>query len=97
MTFKKWCGGLAVGFSASAFNVFGMDGSKCDPKNYEGWFLELGYGDGAGGSVDIGFDNSCKRTGVSEFGGGCGVGSPGKISLCYYQLVSNIPIGKCCP
>ena len=88
--YKKICTSLFTGIGISFGRVGGMSGANCkDPKRYEGWFAEGGYGAfGSTAGVDVGFNNDGTLSGVNE--AGLGIGSRGpKAAMCYYVLVSS--------
>ena len=81
MLFSKKCvdGGL----------VFGMNGKRCDPSYYEGWFYEAGLSVGAASlGGDIGYDG-LDLSGTVEVGGGIGksLGIKWKSTWCYYKFL----------
>ena len=51
--YKKVCLGAVAGLSAGGGMAQGMNGSKCKPENYAGWFLE---GGASAGPIGFGFD-----------------------------------------
>ncbi len=92
MKFKKFCAGFTspgVDWAIQAGAVEGLTGDRCDPKSYEGWFLEGNYGfGGRSGGCDIGFNKNrfhvpSSPSGVNECGSGAGT-SGASLMLCYY-------------
>jgi hypothetical protein len=71
-----------------------MDGDRCRPENYSGYFAEFagGFG-GAAGGVDVGLTQNPYYipNGLSNVNeAGVGAGSPGgSAMLCYYFFVGE--------
>ena len=86
MVFVKFCIGAAIGGSAGAGFIDGLNGPNCRPDVYDEWFFETGIAVGPfGGSVDIGLPDG----GVIE--GGPTVGAGFQIaSFCYYVYVGDL-------
>lgn len=84
MVFAKVCVGLAVGGSAGAGVVDGIDGASCNPDIYDEWFFETGVAVGqVGASVDISLP-----FGVTEGGYTAGLGAQIG-SFCYYIYIGD--------
>jgi len=94
--YVKVCAGAASGPGAALVSgrVWNMDGEKCRPETYSGYFLEFGGGvGGAAAGVDFGMTNNRYYvpngfSGVNE--GGAGGGMPGVGSMvCWYVFVGE--------
>lgn len=88
--YTKFCFGGAIGGSIGGGVLYGMNGKKCRPENYEGWFYEIGASIGKIGiGSDIGYDGDnwgfpgCP-SGTCEIGGGISAGAKFKSTWCYY-------------
>jgi RHS repeat-associated protein len=94
MVFRKWCFGGAIGAGIGGGLVRGVDGSKCKPSSYEGWFYEaaaaVGIGiAGAGVGVDIGYEDDGSFSGTVEGGVHSGYGAKVKSTWCRYKYLSD--------
>jgi len=87
--YHKRCYGAALSVGVSGGPVSGMNGEKCRPKTYEGWFLEIGGSLGAiSGGGDISLSGSGRGFGdVTEPMIGIGIG--GKITFCEYDYLGD--------
>ena len=84
MAFAKVCLGLAIGGTANAGVVDGLDGKECRPERYEEWFFETGAAIGPlGMSFDIGLP-----LGVIEGEPSVGLGAQFG-SFCYYIYIGD--------